>query len=107
MSDDDALHAVTEQAARRLAARSQWQQALLRARERFAPAALKDEMIDKAADTVAGVADEAARLAWAHKGKVALAGAVAALVAARKPLARAAAPLVRDLGARLRRKTGG
>lgn len=87
---------LAEVAARRMAARSQWQMALARAKDRFAPASVKEELISTAAETIGGAADKAASLALAHRGKIAvtglLGGVAAALVIARKPIARAAGP---------------
>ena len=91
--DEDSAQTLAEMAARRLAARSQWQKALARARERFAPANLRDEAIDSAATTLSGAADKGAALAWAHRGKIALAGLLGGLFLARKPIAEVARPL--------------
>lgn len=90
---DDGAESLAEVSARRLAARSQWQKALARAKDRFAPAHLRDEAIHTAAEKIGGAADHAAGLAWAHRGKLALAGLLGALFFARKPIARATAPL--------------
>lgn len=99
--DDEPAHepGLAEVAARRLAARTQWQKALARAKDRFAPDNVKEEMIDQAADAIGGAADKAAALAWAHRGKVALAGLLGGLFLARKPLAKAAGPLAGKAGA--------
>lgn len=97
--DDGSLHdeahdpSLAEISARRLAARTQWQRALARARERFTPANVSNEMVERAADTIGEAADKTATLAWAHRGKIALAGLLGGLFLARKPIAKAAAPL--------------
>ncbi|WP_017672562.1 hypothetical protein [Blastomonas sp. AAP53] len=91
--DDDAAQSLAEVSARRLAARSQWQMALARAKDRFAPANLRDEAIDTAAHAVGNAADRGASLAWAHRGKIALAGLLGGLFLARKPIREAAGPL--------------
>lgn len=92
-NDEDGAESLAEISARRLAARSQWQKALARARDRFAPANLRDEAIETAAEKIGHAADHAAGLAWAHRGKIALAGMLGGLFLARKPIARNAAPL--------------
>jgi len=86
MSEGENAETLAEAAARREAAHSQWQKALARARDRFRPANLRDEAIEHAAEAIGNAADEAARLAVRHKGKLALGGSLIALVAARKPL---------------------
>jgi len=91
--DDDGAESLAEVSARRLAARSQWQKALARAKDRFAPANLRDEAIETAAEKIGNAADQAAGLAWAHRGKIALAGLLGGLFFARKPIARAAGPI--------------
>lgn len=91
--DDDSAQTLAEVSARRLAARTQWQKALARAKERFAPANLREEAIDTAADTLGNAADKGAAFAWAHRGKIALAGLLGGLFLARKPIGKAAAPL--------------
>jgi hypothetical protein len=91
--DDDGAESLAEVSARRLAARSQWQKALARAQDRFAPANLRDEAIETAAEKIGNAADKAAGLALAHRGKIALAGLLGGLLLARKPIARNAAPL--------------
>lgn len=91
--EDDGAESLAEVAARRLAARSQWQKALARAKDRFAPANLRDEAIHTAADKIGNAADHAAGFAWAHRGKIALAGLLGGLFLARKPIAKATAPL--------------
>lgn len=91
--DGDGAESLAEVAARRLAARSQWQKALARAKDRFAPANLRDEAIETAAEKIGNAADQAAGLAWAHRWKIALAGLLGGLFLARKPIAKAAAPL--------------
>ena len=90
--DDDSAQTLAEVSARRLAARTQWQKALARAKERFAPANLREEAIDSAAETVGNAADKGAAFAWAHRGKIALAGLLGGLFLARKPIAKAAKP---------------
>lgn len=91
----DSAHepSLAEVAARRMAARTQWQKALARAKERFTPGNVKDEMVENAAETIGNAADKAATAAWAHRGKLALAGLLGGLFFARKPLAKASAPL--------------
>lgn len=84
---------LAEVAARRLAARTQWQKALARARERFNPVNVRDEVIETAADKIGTAADKAGAIAWAHRGKLAVAGLIGGLFFARKPIAKAAAPL--------------
>lgn len=84
---------LAEVSARRLAARTQWQMALARAKERFAPANVATEIIDRTADTIGGAADKSASLAWAHRGKIALAALLGGLFVARKPIAKNAGPL--------------
>lgn len=84
---------LAEVAARRTAAHSQWQKALARARERFTPSNMRDEAIHNAAEAIGGAADKAATTAWAHRGKLALAGLAGGLVYFRKPVARVAGPL--------------
>ena len=91
--EDDGAESLAEVSARRLAARSQWQKALARAKHRFTPANLRDEAIETAAETIGNAADQAAGLAWAHRGKIALAGLLGGLFLARKPIAKVAAPL--------------
>lgn len=91
--EDDGAESLAEVSARRLAARSQWQKALARAKDRFTPANLRDEAIETAAEKIGNAADQAAGLAWAHRGKIALAGLLGGLFFARKPIAKAAAPL--------------
>jgi hypothetical protein len=91
--DHDSAQTLAEVSARRLAARTQWQKALARAKERFAPGNLREEAIHSAADTLGSAADKGASLAWAHRGKIALAGLLGGLFLARKPIAKAAAPL--------------
>ncbi len=91
--DDDSAQTLAEVSARRLAARTQWQKALARAKERFAPANLREEAIHTAADTLGNAADKGASLAWAHRGKIALAGLLGGLFLARKPIGKAAGPL--------------
>ncbi|PXW71593.1 hypothetical protein C7451_11237 [Blastomonas natatoria] len=90
---DDGAESLAEVSARRLAARTQWQKALARARDRFAPANLRDEALDAAAERIGTAADSAAGFAWAHRGKIALAGLLGGLFLARKPIARNVAPL--------------
>lgn len=84
---------LAEVTARRVAARSQWQKALARAQERFAPANLRDEAVHNVAETIGGAADKAATMAWAHRGKLALTGLLGGLLYFRKPVAKAVAPL--------------
>lgn len=91
--EDDGAESLAEVSARRLAARSQWQKALARAKDRFTPANLRDEAIETAAEKIGNAADQAAGLAWAHRWKIALAGLLGGLFFARKPIAKAAAPL--------------
>lgn len=97
--DDDSPKAeehdpsLAEISARRLAARTQWQRALARAKERFTPANVSSEMADRAAETIGQAADKTAAFAWAHRGKIALAGLLGGLFLARKPIAKAAVPL--------------
>lgn len=91
--EDEGAESLAEVSARRLAARSQWQKALARAKDRFAPANLRDEAIHTAAEKIGDAADTAAGLAWAHRGKLALAGLLGGLFLARKPLGKAVAPL--------------
>lgn len=85
---------LAEVAARRLAARSQWQQALARAKVRFNPVNMRNEAVDTAADAIGGAADKVGTVAWAHRGKLALAGVVSGLLFARKPITRVCAPLM-------------
>jgi ElaB/YqjD/DUF883 family membrane-anchored ribosome-binding protein len=87
---------LSEVSARRLAARTQWQMALARAKERFTPANLGNEMVEKAADTIGGAADKAGSAAWAHRGKIAVAGLLGGLLFWRKPIAKAATPLAQQ-----------
>lgn len=84
---------LAEVAARRMAARTQWQKALARAKERFNPVNVRNEVVENAADTIGGAADKAGAVAWAHRGKLALAGVLGGLFFARKPIAKATAPL--------------
>lgn len=91
--EDDGAESLAEVSARRLAARSQWQKALARAKDRFAPASLRDEAIETVAEKVGNATDQAAGLAWAHRGKIALAGLLGGLFFARKPIAKAAGPI--------------
>lgn len=91
--DDDGAESLAEVSARRLAARSQWQKALARAKDRFAPANLRDEAIETAAEKIGNAADQAAGLAWTHRWKIALAGLLGGLFLARKPITKTAAPL--------------
>lgn len=91
--EDDGAESLAEVSARRIAARSQWQKALARAKDRFAPANLRDEAIETVAEKVGNAADQAAGLAWAHRGKIALAGLLGGLFFARKPIAKAAGPI--------------
>lgn len=84
---------LAEVSARRTAAHTQWQKALARAKERFKPANMRDEAIHNAAEAVGGAADKAASAAWAHRGKLALAGVLGGLVVFRKPVAKVAGPL--------------
>jgi hypothetical protein len=91
--DDDGAESLAEVSARRLAARTQWQKALARAKDRFAPANLRDEAIETAAEKIGHAADQAAGIAWTHRWKIALAGLLGGLFLARKPIAKAAAPL--------------
>jgi len=91
--EDDGAETLAEVSARRLAARSQWQKALARAKDRFAPANLRDEAVETAAEKIGSAADKAAGLAWAHRGKIVLAGLLGGLFLARKPIAQNAAPL--------------
>ena len=65
--DDEGVESLAEVSARRLAARSQWQKALARAKDRFAPANLRDEAIETAAEKIGNAADQAAGLAWTHR----------------------------------------
>ena len=80
-------------AARRVAARTQWQKALARAKERFAPPNVTSEMIDRTADAIGGAADKTAALAWPHRIKIALVAVLGGLFLARKPIGKAAGPL--------------
>lgn len=91
--DDESAQSLAEMSARRLAARSQWQMALARAKDRFAPAHLRDEAIGAAADTIGHAADRGAAFAWAHRGKIALAGLLGGLFLARRPIGKAARPV--------------
>ena len=91
--DDDGAESLAEVSARRLAARSQWQKALARAKDRFAPANLRDEAIETATEKIGHAADQAAGIAWTHRWKIALAGLLGGLFLARKPITKAAAPL--------------
>lgn len=91
--DDEGVESLAEVSARRLAARSQWQKALARAKDRFAPANLRHEAIETAAEKIGNAADQAAGLAWTHRWKIALAGLLGGLFLARKPITKAAAPL--------------
>lgn len=91
--EDDGAESLAEVSARRIAARSQWQKALARAKDRFAPANLRDEAIDKVVEKVGNAADQAAGLAWTHRWKIALATLFGGLFLARKPIAKAAAPM--------------
>lgn len=91
--EDDGAESLAEVSARRLAARSQWQKALARAKDRFAPANLRDEAIETAAEKIGNAADQAAGLAWTHRWKIAMAGLLGGLFLARKPIAKATAPL--------------
>jgi hypothetical protein len=84
---------LAEVSARRTAAHAQWQKALARAKERFTPGNIRNEAIDNVAETVGGAADKAASLAWAHRGKLALAGLLGGLVVFRKPVAEVTGPL--------------
>ncbi len=93
-SPDEHEPSFAEVAARRVAARTQWQKALARAKERFTPANVADEAVDTAANTIGGAADKAAGFAWAHRGKLALAGLLGGLIYGRKPIAKATGPLV-------------
>lgn len=104
---------LAEISARRTAAHSQWQKALARAKERFTPGNMRDEAIHNAAETIGGAADKAASMAWAHRGKLALAGLLGGLVFFRQPVARTAGPLatkaknaVTTLGASIKRRVG-
>ncbi|MDM7955627.1 hypothetical protein [Blastomonas sp.] len=89
-SDEPSLAEVT---VRRTAAHTQWQKALARAKERFTPANVRDEAINNAAEAVGGAADKVGSLAWAHRGKLAIAGLLGGLVVFRKPVAEVAGPL--------------
>lgn len=91
--ENDGAESLAEVSARRIAARSQWQKALARAKDRFAPANLRDEAIDTVAEKVANAADQATDLAWTHRWKLALAALFGGLFFARKPIAKAAAPM--------------
>lgn len=84
---------LSEMAARRVAARTQWQKALARAKERFSPANIRNEAVDTAADAIGAAADKAGALAWAHRGKLALASLLGGLILARKPICKVAAPM--------------
>lgn len=88
---------LAEVAARRLAARAQWQKALARAKDRFTPANLRNEAVESAADAIGGAADKAGAAAWAHRGKIAIAAILGGLLFARKPIAKAAAPMARQV----------
>lgn len=91
--EDDGAESLAEVSARRLAARSQWQKALARAKDRFAPAHLRDEAIETAAEKIGNAADQAAGLAWAHRWKIAIVGLLGGLFLARKPITKAAGPI--------------
>lgn len=84
---------LAEIAARRVAARSQWQKALARAKERFDPVNMREEVIDTASDKIGTAADKAGAVAWAHRGKLAIAGLLGSLFFARKPIAKVTTPL--------------
>ncbi|MFN3818903.1 hypothetical protein [Blastomonas sp.] len=84
---------LAEVSARRLAARSQWEKALARAKERFNPVNLRDEVVQTTADKIGGAADEAGAAAWAHRGKLAIAGLIGGIFLARKPIVEKGAPL--------------
>lgn len=84
---------LAEMAARRAAARSQWQKALARARERFSPSNMRNEALDTAADAIGTAADKAGALAWAHRGTLAVAGVLGGLFLARKPIGKVAVPM--------------
>lgn len=93
LSDQPHDPSLAEVAARRLAARSQWEMALARAKERFAPSNVANEMIENTADTIGEAADKTASLAWAHRWKIALAGLLGGLFLARKPIGKNAGPI--------------
>lgn len=84
---------LAEISARRTAAHSQWEKALARAKERFNPVNVRNEVVDTAANAIGEAADTAGSFAWAHRGKLAVAGLLGGLFFARKPIAKAAAPL--------------
>lgn len=88
---------LAEVAARRLAARSQWQKALARAKERFTPVNLRDEAVHTAADKIGTAADKVGTAAWAHRGKLAVAGLLGGVFLARKPIAEKGPPLVKQV----------
>lgn len=92
---------LAEVSARRVAARTQWQKALARAKERFSPGNVREEMVETAADTVGTAVDKAGSVAWAHRGKLALAGIFGGLFLARKPIARVAVPAAEQARNRL------
>lgn len=91
--DEDTAQSLSAMAARRLAARTQWQRALARAKDRFAPANLRDEAVGHTAEKIGGAVDRGGAFAWAHRGKIAVAGLLGGLFLARKPIAKTAGPL--------------
>ncbi|GGB60514.1 hypothetical protein [Blastomonas aquatica] len=105
---------LAEVAARRLAARSQWQQALARAQVRFNPVNMRNEAVETAADAIGGAVDKVGATAWMHRGKLAMAGVLSGLFFARKPISQACAPVIEKTkvsidkaAARVRAKTKG
>lgn len=88
----DHVPSLAEISARRTVAHTQWQKALARAKERFTPANLKDEAVDTAANAIGDAADTAGAFAWAHRGKIAIAGLLGGLFFARKPITKVTAP---------------
>lgn len=90
MSDDPTPIELAHKAEVARAARRSFFTDLGAARRRLSPSNLRDEAVDKIAETVENAAGSTVKLARQHKGKLSLAAGIGALVAARKPLLRLA-----------------
>ena len=90
MSDDPTPIELAHKAEVARAARRSFFADLGAARRRLSPTNLRDEAVDKIAETVEDAAATGVELAKRHKGKLSLIAGIGALVAARKPLLRLA-----------------
>lgn len=68
------------------ASKQRFVNALNAARHRFAPANLRDEMVDKVVDTALEIGDQGLQIAKRNKGKLAIAATVTGAFLARRPL---------------------